>query len=511
MFGIENSFSFSISSSSLLFTTKASSSSTTYDESSYRPLTTGTTATSTSPDEPKPSTSTSSPPPSSSLLFRIYYNDVYKVDLPPKHRFPMWKYERVRKQIQSSLLLLESSSQQQQQQQQQQLQDYYDAYDSSDYDFHVSPLASLEELETTHSPEYIQRFLEGQMTDQENRNVGFPWSQQGVDRALSSVGGTIAAASYVCDQLRNYQNHGRSSSPKSSLQESQTSKQQQQQQQQTPPWAAHVAGGTHHAFYDYGEGFSVFSDIGVAANVVLETYPDVVRNILIVDLDVHQGNGNAKLFQSNPNVFTFSIHCDANIFSKKEFGDLDIELPAGCTDPTYLMTLNHWLNRFKHAHFKALKEEEAEEEKEDNYYQNTSDNRNRSRSSGGGPKNATNDNKKVNSNDSFKIDLVFFQAGVDILDDDRLGRMDISSNGLRRRNEMVYQFAHDLGVPVVITMGGGYPKHEDKWDKLIDAHKNVYIQAYEFLKKQERIAKVAHEEEYNEDDDEEGVQGTVSS
>eukprot|EP00529_Nitzschia_sp_RCC80_P018407 CAMPEP_0113495758 /NCGR_PEP_ID=MMETSP0014_2-20120614/29772_1 /TAXON_ID=2857 /ORGANISM="Nitzschia sp." /LENGTH=509 /DNA_ID=CAMNT_0000389661 /DNA_START=467 /DNA_END=1992 /DNA_ORIENTATION=+ /assembly_acc=CAM_ASM_000159 len=509
MFGIENSFSFSISSSSLLFTTKASSSSTTYDESSYRPLTTGTTATSTSPDEPKPSTSTSSPPPSSSLLFRIYYNDVYKVDLPPKHRFPMWKYERVRKQIQSSLLLLESSSQQQQQQQQQQLQDYYDAYDSSDYDFHVSPLASLEELETTHSPEYIQRFLEGQMTDQENRNVGFPWSQQGVDRALSSVGGTIAAASYVCDQLRNYQNHGRSSSPKSSLQESQTSKQQQQQQQQTPPWAAHVAGGTHHAFYDYGEGFSVFSDIGVAANVVLETYPDVVRNILIVDLDVHQGNGNAKLFQSNPNVFTFSIHCGANIFSKKEFGDLDIELPAGCTDPTYLMTLNHWLNRFKHAHFKALEqeEEEEEEEKENNDYQNTTDNSNSSR----GPKNATNDNNnnnKVNSNDSFKIDLIFFQAGVDILDDDRLGRMDISSYGLRRRNEMVYQFAHDLGVPVVITMGGGYPKHEDKWDNLIDAHSKVYIQAYEFLKEQERIAEAAHEEEYDEDDEEEGgVQG----
>ena len=365
----------------------------------------------------------------------------------------MWKYERVRKQIQSSLLLSE-----------------YD-YDY-DYDFHVSPLATKRQLETTHCPEYIQRFLNGQMTDQENRNVGFPWSKQGVDRALSSVGGTVAAATYVCDQLRRLRNQSR---PSTSTTTPTSRPESESRRRSRPSWAAHVAGGTHHAFYDYGEGFSVFSDIAVAANVVLMEYPDVVRNILIVDLDVHQGNGNAKLFETNPNVFTFSIHCDANYFSKKELGDLDIELPAGCTDPTYLMTLNHWLNRFKHAHFNAL-EQEKEEEQE---YQKTPT----TTTTSSGDSN-DNDNKRVNSNDSFKIDLIFFQAGVDILDDDRLGRMDISSDGLRRRNEMVYQFANDIGVPVVVTMGGGYPKHEDNWSKLIDAHSNVYIQAYEFLKDQ---------------------------
>ena len=455
-------------SSSLLFTTARSSSS----------------SSSTTNDDDSPSPSPSSLSPSPPALFRIYYNDVYKVDLPPKHRFPMWKYERVRKRIQSSLLL----------RRQNQIQHDYDSFSisissrddhdddresdyESDYDFHVSPLATKGQLETTHCPEYIQRFLNGQMTDQENRNVGFPWSKQGVDRATSSVGGTVAAATYVCDQLRSLRNQSRPSSlsSSSSLTNPPIS---EAQRRSTPSWAAHVAGGTHHAFYDRGEGFSVFSDIGVAANVVLKEYPDVVRNILIVDLDVHQGNGNAKLFETNPNVFTFSIHCDANYFSKKEFGDLDIELPAGCTDPTYLMTLNHWLNRFKHAHVNALQQEK--EEKEEEYKKTTI-------STSGD--NIDKNNKRDISSDSFKIDLIFFQAGVDILDDDRLGRMDISSFGLRRRNEMVYQFAHDIGVPVVITMGGGYPKHEEKWEKLIDAHSCVYIQAYEFLKEKRQKKK----------------------
>jgi acetoin utilization deacetylase AcuC-like enzyme len=217
----------------------------------------------------------------------------------------------------------------------------------------------------------------------------------------------------------------------------------------TPIWAAHVAGGTHHAFSDYGEGFSVFSDIAVAANVVLQRYPSVVKNILIVDLDVHQGNGNAVLFQQQEHVFTFSMHCSGNYFSEKQNSDLDIELPIGCNDSTYLMTLNHWLKQFQQQH------------------------------------------------ESRKFDLIFFQAGVDPLSADRLGRMDLSSDGLRRRNELVYQFAYNLQVPLVICMGGGYPKQiskgdvgskSDGWEEIIDAHANVYVQAYQFL--DERSAKI---------------------
>jgi acetoin utilization deacetylase AcuC-like enzyme len=167
-------------------------------------------------------------------------------------------------------------------------------------------------------------------------------------------------------------------------------------------------------------------------NVVLQRYhPDLIRNILIIDLDVHQGNGNAVLFQGRPEVVTFSIQCEANYFSQKEDSDLDITLPVGCTDQTYLATLNHWLNRI------------AKERGED-------------------------------------FDLIFFQAGVDVLDDDRLGRMSLSQGGVERRNELVYEFANKLNIPLVICMGGGYPRGED-WTPIIQAHTNVYCQAHAFL------------------------------
>jgi acetoin utilization deacetylase AcuC-like enzyme len=314
-------------------------------------------------------------------------------------------------------------------------------------EFVISPLVTKKELLTTHDEDYIQRFLTGNQTIAEQRNVGFPWSPPGVKRALSSVGGTLAAACYVCahEVKRQQQKH------------------QHQQQQRpnnpnlSPAWAAHIAGGTHHAFWDYGEGFSVFSDIAVAANVVLERYPEVLRNtILIVDLDVHQGNGNAVLFQDKPNVFTFSMHCSGNYFSAKQQSDLDIELPIGCNDSTYLITLHHWLKELRRQH----------------------------------------------ENGNRIIDLVLFQAGVDVLEADRLGRMSLSPHGVRRRNQLVYQFVHDIDKPLVICMGGGYPKIlynnnnndkddmsnnettndgvEDGWHDIIDAHANVYLQAYDF-------------------------------
>jgi acetoin utilization deacetylase AcuC-like enzyme len=292
-------------------------------------------------------------------------------------------------------------------------------------EFVVSPLATTKELLTTHDENYIQRFLTGNQTAAEQRNVGFPWSSQGVNRALSSVGGTLAATCWVCAHEAIRQRRGEGNHP-------------------VAAWAAHVAGGTHHAFWDYGEGFSVFSDIAVATNVVLERYPEVLRNnILIVDLDVHQGNGNAVLFQDKPNVFTFSMHCSGNYFSAKQQSDLDIELPIGCNDSTYLMTLHHWLKEFRRQH----------------------------------------------DDGNFVIDLVIFQAGVDVLDADRLGRMSLSAEGVRRRNQLVYQFVHDIAKPLVICMGGGYPKYvsngdadgEDGWNEIIDAHANVYLQAFDFL------------------------------
>jgi acetoin utilization deacetylase AcuC-like enzyme len=259
---------------------------------------------------------------------------------------------------------------------------------------------------TTHSPEYVKKVLTGDLTEREIRNVGFPWNEENVKRSFSSVGGTVAAAKFVCAQaeLRG---------PESII----------------APWAAHVAGGTHHAFYDRGEGFCVFSDIAVAANVVLQRFP-AIRRVLILDLDVHQGNGNAVLFQDRPDVMTFSMHCAANYFSEKQQSDLDIELPEGCTDQTYLLTLSHWLKRIKR--------------EQGNY------------------------------------SLVFYQAGVDVLAEDRLGRMSLTQKGVEARNRLVFDFVMEMNAPLVITMGGGYPQSDD-WSPILQAHSQVYLQARQYL------------------------------
>jgi acetoin utilization deacetylase AcuC-like enzyme len=326
--------------------------------------------------------------------FPIYYNDVYEVILPPNHRFPMKKYRLVREQLQQRIKVLSLEER-----------------NKVQCEFRVSPLATVEQLETTHCPVYIDRYLRGEMTAEEIRNAGFPWSTSGVHRSLSSVGGTVAAATSVCEAKR---------------------KQLQKNKNKNNLWSAHVAGGTHHAFRDRGEGFCIFSDIAVAANFVLQEYSDVVRRILIIDLDVHQGNGNAVLFQDREDVLTFSMHCKTNYFSKKQSSDLDIELPPDCNDVTYLTTLNHWL--------------------------------------------------KTIDKEGGNFDLIFYQAGVDILEDDRLGNMSISQQGISKRNEMIFNFANKRATPLVITMGGGYPKRDGHWNTIIDAHTNVYTEAHKFLR-----------------------------
>lgn len=343
--------------------------------------------------------------------FSIYYNDVYEVDMPPGHRFPMAKYRQVREAVQSKLTK------------------YTDEQKVIQCNFSVSPLATYEQLSTTHCPEYIQRYLRGQMTESENRNIGFPWTLQHVNRTLSSAGGTVAAS---LDAYAEYLRRCKSQVENAHL-----------------CWSAHVAGGTHHAFEDYGEGFCIFSDIAVAANVLLQKYPYQpssagstagrgIRRILIIDLDVHQGNGNAKLFQGDDRVQTFSVHCRSNYFSKKESSDLDVELPSGCTDETYLSTLSHWLRQIEQHPF--------------------------------------DDSDLL---DQKPFDFIFYQAGVDIHKDDRLGRLSITQEGISRRNKMVYEFAHRMKCPLIICMGGGYPK--DDWSPIIGAHTSVYVEAHQYL------------------------------
>lgn len=309
---------------------------------------------------------------------QLFYNDIYEVPLPPNHRFPMQKYRLVRetlqKEYQNNPLVV----------------------------FTPAPLASKEELASTHCPIYIEKYFTGNMTDLEVRKTGFPWTREQVQRSASTVGGTVAAMRTVLS----------SSARISGL----------------------IAGGTHHAFYDYGEGFCIFNDIAVAANLALKEYSDQIKQVLIIDLDVHQGNGNAELFHTNPNVFTFSMHCKENIFSKKRFSNLDIELEAGTTNEAYLESLETWIpHLFGH----------------------------------------------------IKPDLVFFQAGVDISDHDKLGKLAVSRQGIQQRNAMVFQALWDYQVKGVVTMGGGYPKdlnpHSDAFQHIINCHADVYKNCINFF------------------------------
>jgi acetoin utilization deacetylase AcuC-like enzyme len=182
--------------------------------------------------------------------------------------------------------------------------------------FAVSPLATLDELATTHDREYVRRYLDNEFTPRENRVVGFPWSTQSVNRSLSSVGGTVAAARVACARLNP-------AAPSSDL-------------ALRPAVVGHIAGCTHHAFAAHGEGFCVFSDIAVAANVCLEEHGEWLQRVLIIDLDVHQGNGNAVLFEQDPRVFTFSMQCRENLFSAEQCSDKDVYVNEGTGDEGYL-------------------------------------------------------------------------------------------------------------------------------------------------------------------------------
>lgn len=257
----------------------------------------------------------------------LFYNDIYQVKLPDMHRFPMEKYGFVRRGLQLEL-------------------------GHGLATFHPSPLVEVSDLLTVHDEDYVHRFLENRLSTMENRKIGFPWSDDSVKRALSSTGGTVEAMHAVC-------------APGS-----------------LPRFSGHLAGGTHHAYAGHGEGFCVFNDIAVAAQVALRDYSHISR-VFIVDLDVHQGNGCASIFAAERQVFTFSMHCKANIFSRREESDLDVEVNHGASDEEYLEALQS-----------ALAPALA----------------------------------------AFRPQLIFYQAGVDPHRSDRFGKLQLSTAGLKRRN-----------------------------------------------------------------------------
>lgn len=315
-------------------------------------------------------------PASNVVSIPLFYNDIYHVKLPSTSSFPMEKYRFVREALQRETAVSKLAM------------------------FYESPLASLRDLTTVHTEEYVRRFLSNELSRDENRRIGFPWTEQSRDRALSSTGGTIAATHAVCQGA-----HSGSG----------------------PLYGGHIAGGTHHAFADRGEGYCVFNDIAVAAGVALRDYPETVRKILVVDLDVHQGNGCARIFADDERVVTYSQHCERNLFSARETSDFDIDVPDGAGDDDYLLLLNEHLP----------------------------------------PVFA-----------STKPDLVFFQAGVDPHLDDRIGRLQLTTAGLKKRNAIVYELAAKHACRLVLTMGGGYPRDLDPssapFHRVIQAHMDCY-------------------------------------
>lgn len=225
------------------------------------------------------------------------------------------------------------------------------------------------ELTLVHAPDYVHRFTHGLLTPHEVRRLGFPWSPELVERSRRAVGGTVAAA-------RHALLHG---------------------------IAMNLAGGTHHAFADHGEGFCVFNDVAVAIRLLQRVTPKL--RAAVIDLDVHQGNGTHSLFSDDASVFTFSMHGRRNYPFRKVPGSLDVELDDGTGDEEYLMVLQEAMPRVLAA---------------------------------------------------AAPDIVFYIAGADPHEGDSIGRLAITFNGLARRDSYVLEQCREVGLPVAIVIGGGY-------------------------------------------------------
>ncbi len=260
--------------------------------------------------------------------------------------------------------------------------------------FQIPVPASFEELVRAHAPDYIDRVERGELTAAEIRAIGFPWSLQMVERSKRSSGATLAACRAAIEE----------------------------------GFAANLAGGTHHAFYDRGEGFCVFNDAAVAARAMQGE--GLVERVLIVDCDVHQGNGSASILAGDASVFTFSIHGAKNYpFRREVASDLDIDMPDGSGDGEYLSALSAGLEEsFARA----------------------------------------------------RPQLAIYLAGADPFEDDRLGRLKLTKHGLLARDRMVFNKCLSQDVPVAIAMAGGYARNIAD---TVEIHTNTVLLAQDFFER----------------------------
>lgn len=298
-------------------------------------------------------------------MLKVAWSPEYVLPLPPGHRFPMSKYEMLPQQ-----LLYEGTL--------------------HDENFFTPEPVSEDWILRTHEQTYWQKLKELSLSPQEMRRIGFPLTRELVQREITIVHGTMMCTEFALQ-------HGVS---------------------------MNIAGGTHHAFTNKGEGFCLLNDIAMASHYLLEK--KLAKQILVVDLDVHQGNGTAQIFRNDQRVFTFSMHGANNYPLMKEISDLDIGLPDFANDGFYLSTLD--------INLKNLVER-------------------------------------------VQPDFMFFQSGVDILDTDKMGRLSVTKQGCQARDRIVFETAKKNSIPIVASMGGGYSEFLD----VIDAHANTYRVAQEIF------------------------------
>lgn len=278
---------------------------------------------------------------------KIFYTDHYVLPLPAGHRFPMEKYALLRRRVEAAGLAGAGG-----------LRDPHAATDT--------------EILRAHDPGYLERVVGGGLAAAEVRRIGFPWTPQMVERSRRSAGATIEAC-------------------RAALEEG---------------VGVNLAGGTHHAFRDHGEGYCVFNDAAIAALAVQAE--GRARRVVILDCDVHQGNGTAAILAEDPAMFTFSIHGARNFPFRKEMSDLDIELPDGCGDAAYLDALERGV---------------------------------------------------CHALSAAQPDLVIYLAGADPFEDDRLGRLALTKAGLLARDRLVFETCSASALPVAVAMAGGYARN----------------------------------------------------
>jgi acetoin utilization deacetylase AcuC-like enzyme len=284
---------------------------------------------------------------------KVFYSDHFVLPLPEGHRFPMVKYAMLRERVAAAGVCAPG-------------------------EMRVPRPVSDEEILRCHTEGYLRRVVSGTLTAKEMRRIGFPWSERMVERSRRASGGTLGACLAALED----------------------------------GFAANLAGGTHHAFADRGEGYCVFNDSAIAARAVQAE--GLVERVVVLDTDVHQGNGTAAILGGDASVYTFSIHGAKNFPFRKEESDLDVALPDGADDGEYLDALEDGLE-------KAL--------------------------------------------DRSGAQLAIYLAGADPFEDDRLGRLCVTKEGLAERDRLVLESCRERGVPVAVTMAGGYAREvEDTVD-----------------------------------------------